>query len=129
MVLADTYLLLRALIHDASAPAQCQAAARWFSSQRAIWIPQIVQAELVWALKKFPAFDRRELVKLLSALDQHPSVNMQEPEAFSSALKHLIAGGDFADGLVRFEAKRAGTEVFTFDVNFAKRTGAQLLSA
>jgi predicted nucleic-acid-binding protein len=128
MVLADTNLLLRALIHDASAPAQCQAATQWFLAQRSIWVPQIVQAELVWALKKFPGFDRRELVKLLSALDQHPAVKMQEPDAFSFALQHLLAGGDFADGLILYEANRANATLFTFDVNFAKRSGSQLLS-
>ncbi len=129
MVLADTNLLLRALIHDPSAPAQCRAASQWFSAQQIVWIPQIVQAELVWALRKFSGVNKAELVQLLTALDKHPAVKMQEPNAFSFALVYLVAGGDFADGLVLYEAKRADASLFTFDANFAKRTGAHLLSS
>ena len=58
MQAVDTNVLLRALITDPSAPEQCARATAWVAAQAAIFVSQIVQAELAWWLRKSPAVIR-----------------------------------------------------------------------
>jgi len=95
VLVADTNVLLRALIDDPSAPQQCPIAAEWLGGQSAVFV-QIVQAELVWALHKSPAVTRTDLRSLLRALSVHSAIHLQRPDAFLAALGHFDAGGDFA---------------------------------
>ena len=48
---ADTNLLVRALIKDPGAPEQSARAQVWLSAQSALFVPQVVQLELVESLK------------------------------------------------------------------------------
>ena len=64
---------------------------------------------------------------LLQALSVHPAIHLQRRDAFLAALGHVDAGGDFADGIILFEAQRVAAQVVTFDRRFAKRAGVRLL--
>ena len=126
MLVADTNVLLRALINDPSAAQQCLIAAEWLGRQPAVYVPQLVQAELVWAINATKAASRADLRVLLRALLDHPAIHLQYPDAFLAALTYFDDGGDFADGIIGFEAQRVRAQVVTFD-QLAKRGGAQLL--
>ena len=129
MQAVDTNVLLRALITDPSAPEQCARATAWVAAQAAIFVSQIVQAELAWWLRKSPALVRAETGQILHALAEHPSVHLLNADAFAAALQHFDGGGDFADGLVIFEAQRVNAILTTFDRKLSRLRGAQLLAA
>jgi len=126
-LVADTNVLLRALIDDPSAPQQCLIASEWLGRQTAVHIPQLVQAELVWAINASKAASRANLAVLLRALLGHPAIHLQHPDAYLAALDHVDAGGDFGDGIIAFETQRVQAHVVTFDRKFANRLGVQLL--
>lgn len=128
MQVADTNVLARALVIDAAAQAQCRVAQRWLSQCNAVFVPQVVQLELAWLFGRVFALTRNEIVRILDALLQHPAVTLQAADAFESALATFKSGGDFADGLILYEAKRIDAEVVTFDVKLASRAGATLLA-
>jgi|CXWL01.1.fsa_nt_gi predicted nucleic-acid-binding protein len=128
MQAVDTNVLLRALIDDPSAPEQCAAASAWLAAQDEIFVSQIVQAELVWWLRKSPAVNRAESGLILHGLHVHPAVKLQNPDAYEAALAHFDAGGDFADGLIVFEAHRFHSSLTTFDKALARQPGVQLLA-
>ena len=128
MQVADTNVLARALVIDAAAQAQCRVAQRWLSQCNAVFVPQVVQLELAWLFGRVFALTRNERVRILDALLQHPAVTLQAADAFESALATFKLGGDFADGLILYEAKRIDAEVVTFNVKFASRAGATLLA-
>jgi len=127
VLVADTNVLLRALIDDPSAPQQCLIASEWLGRQTAVYVPQLVQAELVWAINASKAASRADLAMLLRALLDHPAIHLQHPDAYLAALNHVDDGGDFADGIIAFEAQRVQAQVVTFDRKFAKRRGVQFL--
>jgi predicted nucleic-acid-binding protein len=127
MQVADTNVLVRALVHDSSAPEQSRLAQSWLSEQTLIYVPQVVQLELVWILDRAFGFARDDIVRLLQRLYSHSRVRLQSPHIFTAALVALRDGGDFGDGIIAAESVAAGARVVTFDRNFAKWSQAQLL--
>lgn len=124
---ADTNILIRALIHDPSAPEQCEAAAEWLAGLDAVFVPQLVQAELAWWMRRYHALRRDEIRLVLSSLLEHPAVHLQARDAFEYGVKQFEAGGDFADALIAFEAHRADAPLVTFDRKLARSSGVTLL--
>jgi predicted nucleic-acid-binding protein len=123
----DTNVLARALVVDPGNRAQCETARKWLTAQAAVFVPQVVQVELVWLLARGFGLARADLITVLEALRNHGAVELQAPDAFAAALGHYQAGGDFADGIIAFEASRAGAALVTFDRELAQATGANLL--
>lgn len=127
MLSADTNLLIRALVDDPSAPEQCEAAVEWLASLDAVYIPQVVQTELMWWMDKTSALTRAEAVFVLRSLLDHPSVHLQSRDAFEDAVAHSALGGDFSDGLIAFEASRMNAPLVTFDKKLSRRHDVTLL--
>jgi predicted nucleic-acid-binding protein len=112
-VIADTNLLLRAAVRDN--PAEGDIASQLLSEAEFIVIPTIVLCEMVWVLRrvyKFSAADIGQTVRILTSQD-----NVKIDRAVVAAgLEILEAGGDFADGVIAYEGKWLGGEVFaSFD--------------
>ena len=123
----DTNVLIRALVDDPSAPAQCAAAVAWFSAQERVYVPQIVQAELAWWMRRTSALSRGDCLTMLQALRDHPAIELEAADTFARALDHFRHGGDFADGVIADGAERRGLRVATFDRKFARRHAAATL--
>lgn len=128
MQVADTNVLVRALVNDPSAPEQSRLAQAWLIEQKLIYVPQVVQLELVWILDRAFGFVRADIVGVLERLHSHSRVRLQSPQIFVSALNELRAGGDFGDGIIAAEASAVGAALVTFDRGFAKRAHAVLLA-
>ena len=97
----------------------------------AVTLPSL--CEFVWVLTRGYRKSPNEVAGAMRKLIDSASVLVDRP-AVEAGLAILERGGDFADGVIAFEGRRAGGDVFTsFDreaVNFVVATGgeASLLS-
>ena len=48
MISADTNFLVRVLVDDPTSPAQCKRARQAVLDESGIYVPQVVQIELIW---------------------------------------------------------------------------------
>lgn len=80
--------------------------------------------EFVWVLLRSYARSPGEVAASIRALADSANVRLDRP-AVEAGLAILEAGGDFADGVIAFEGRRLGGDIFvSFD-----RKAVELLTA
>ena len=115
-------------------PSQSTVAAKALIEAEAIAITLPSLCEFVWVLLRGYKRDIAEVVAAIRKLIEGRTVIVDRP-AVEAGLTVLERGGDFADGVIAFDGRRAGGTVFTsFDkqaVALIDATGAEtrLLSA
>ncbi len=115
---ADTNVLLRASFPDD--PAQAESASEALRSAELIAICTTCLAEFVWVLSRGYKRRPQEIAGSIRTLIADPKVIVDRP-AVEAGLATLDASGDFADGVIAFEGRRMGGDVF---VSFDKQAGA-----
>jgi predicted nucleic-acid-binding protein len=121
-VALDTNVLLRLFLGDY--PAQQMTALAVVKEAELVAIPIHALCGFVWVLTRGYKRSHAEAAAAIRALLGIPNVVVDQP-AISAGLAALNAGGDFADGIIAFEGRRLGGEVFvTFD-----RDASDLLQA
>jgi predicted nucleic-acid-binding protein len=131
-ITADTNVLLRAAVADD--PLQAQIAADLLRRAELVAVPLPALCEFVWVLLRGYHRERGEIAASIRALADSDNVRLDRP-AVEAGLAILEGGGDFADGVIAFEGRRLGGEVFAsfdrdaIDLVAATGGGAQLLSA
>jgi predicted nucleic-acid-binding protein len=86
-------------------------------------MPITALCEFVWVSRSAYRRASREIGDVIRTWLVSPTVRLDRP-AVEAGLAVLDAGGDFADGVIAFEGRRLGGEVFaSFD-----RQGVQLLA-
>lgn len=129
MLAVDTNVLVRILIDDPDAPAQCAAARRLAAEGGTIYVAQIVQVETVWVLEGPYRFSKSAIVGALNALANNAAFVLQQREAFAAALHEFnTAAADFADCLILAEARAGKVELATFDKKLGRLVGVRLVS-
>jgi predicted nucleic-acid-binding protein len=112
-VALDTNILLRLFLGDH--PDQQKAALAVVKEAELVSIPIHALCEFVWVLMRGYKKSRAEAAASIRALLSISNVVADQP-AVSAGLAMLDADGDFADGVIAFEGRRMGGEVFvTFD--------------
>lgn len=130
-ITADTNVLIRAAVMDDPIQSALAVAALLGAEAVAVTLPSL--CEFVWVLIRGYKKSPNEVAEAMRKLIDSASVLVDRP-AVEAGLAILERGGDFADGVIAFEGRRAGGDVFTsFDreaVNFVVATGgeASLLS-
>ena len=119
-ITADTNVRVRAIVCDE--PIQAAAAERVLREASYIAIPLPCLCEVVWVLRRFYHFDRTTTAKAIQALINSRNV-ITNRVAAEAGIALLIAGGDFADGVIAHEGARLGGEVF---VSFDRRAVSRL---
>ncbi len=120
-IAVDTNVLVRFITKDD--PLQSPKSLEILESSDVIFISNIALCETVWVLKRFYKYDPQQITSALSALISIANVDVDTP-AVKSGLRFLAAGGDFADGVILYEAKRAKADTLaTFDSAFADQGG------
>jgi predicted nucleic-acid-binding protein len=120
-VAVDTNVLVRYLTWD-DLP-QARAAARVIESGETIAISTIVLCELVWVLRRAYRLSAAEIADTVQEIIESRNVAIARPAA-ETALLMLRRGGDFADGIVQYEADRVRCRhIATFDWKFAELLG------
>lgn len=119
-ITVDTNVLIRAVVRDDVK--QARAADKVLKSAEIIAVTLPCLCEFVWVLRRLYQFDRKDIAAAIRALVDTVNVNLNRP-AVEAGLATLIAGGDFADGLIAYEGAWLGAETF---VSFDQRAVALL---
>jgi predicted nucleic-acid-binding protein len=121
-ITADTNVLVRAATLDDPIQSPVAAAVLLEAEVVAVTIPSL--CEFVWVLARGYKKNASEIVSAVRKLIDSETVVVDRP-AVEAGLTMLERGGDFADGAIAFEGRRAGGEVFTsFDRDAVKLVDA-----
>jgi predicted nucleic-acid-binding protein len=122
-IAVDTNVIVRYLTLDD--PAQAQAATDLLESGVQIQISTVVLCEVAWVLSRGYRHTATEIAAAIRTLTSPRLVAVQDQEILAAGLAMLDAGGDFADGCILQEARRARAETLvTFDRPLARRGGS-----
>jgi len=130
-ITAGANVLVRAAVMDD--PAQSAVAIRILLEAELVVVTNPSLCEFVWVLMRGYKKNAAEVAVAVRTLAESTSVHVDRP-AVEAGLSVLERGGDFADGVIAFEGRRAGGLVFaSFDreaVKLIEETGgaARLLS-
>lgn len=125
MIAVDTNVLIRILVDDPDATLQMQSARSLLARSELLYVPQIVQVEIVWVLESAYGFDKLAVCNILNHLLHHPQFQLQSTESFKSAVtifSHHSA--DFSDCLILVESMQQQLQLFTFDKKLGRLKGA-----
>jgi predicted nucleic-acid-binding protein len=122
-IVADANVLLRAVQKDDARQTALAAASLLHAEAVAVTLQAL--CEFVWVLDRGYRLPRSDIAQAIRELTGDPKVSCDKL-AVEAGLAIMDAGGDFADGVIAFEGKRLGGEVFvTFDKQAAKLIAAQ----
>ena len=121
MKAVDTNVLIRILVDDHEQMEQVHLARQFAKKSEQLFIPQIVQVELVWVLDAAYDISKNEIISILKHLHENEAFVLQNEDQFIDAF-HLYqtSNADFSDCLIWAESREMNCEVVTFDKKFAK---------
>ncbi|MCE9524236.1 MAG: type II toxin-antitoxin system VapC family toxin [Alphaproteobacteria bacterium] len=122
-ITADTNVLVRAIVGDDARQSRTAQAALSNADEVALALPAL--CELVWVLAQGYNISSAEIAETIRRLMNGASVLVNRPAA-EAGLSFLEAGGDFADGVIAFEGRWLGADVFaSFDRKAVKLVEGQ----
>ena len=128
MIAVDTNVLIRLLIDDPTAAEQMALAKALLKTAKKVFVPQIVQVELVWVLENAYGFERNAIIVVLQHLQKSPVYLLQQPTQFDAALENYATHpADFSDYLILESCLEDHHQVYTFDRKFARLHSVNLL--
>ena len=127
MIAADTNLLVRILVDDPGQPDQVRIARKIASESKQLFIPQIVQVELVWVLQAACKLEKAVIIDVLEHLLHNTAFMLQAEDRFMEALELFkTASCGFSDCLISAESRAASCTLVTFDKKLSRQPGVQL---
>jgi len=121
MQAVDTNVLVRILVTDDKQMEQVKLARQFAKKAKQLFIPQIVQVELVWVLDVAYALDKSDIIPILQHLLANEAFQLQNESEFSQALQLFQSSNvDFSDCLILIESKNQSCDVVTFDKKFSR---------
>ena len=127
MKTVDTNILLRILVDDATDRKQLERVRELALTLEQLYIPQIVQVELVWILKK--TFTKEQIVFTLETLLKNSAYELEKRNIFITALSYYQESNvGFSDCIILAQAEeKAALPLLTFDKKLGKLTNTQLV--
>lgn len=121
MQAVDTNVLIRILVTDDKQLEQVKLARQFAKKAKNLFIPQIVQVELIWVLGMAYKLDKPEVLKILHHLQTNEAFQLQNETEFSEAIQLFQSNNvDFSDCLLWVESKRKNCTITTFDKKFSR---------
>jgi predicted nucleic-acid-binding protein len=112
-IIADTNVLLRDALQDD--PIQGPQAKRLLEESEVIIVSRHALCEFVWVLRHRYKLPQAEIVMAISKLLNSENV-IADDVAIDAGFKAMEAGADFADGVIDYEGRWLGGNVFvSFD--------------
>jgi predicted nucleic-acid-binding protein len=122
-ITADTNVLVRAITGDNARQSKLAQAELVNADVVALALPAL--CELVWVLSQGYKIPSAEIAEAIRRLTNSENVVVNR-SAVEAGLALLDAGGDFADGIIAYEGRWLGAEVFvSFDKKATKLMRAQ----
>lgn len=120
MIAVDTNILVRIFVEDETTD-QVEAARKLASHAKKIFVPQIVQIELVWVLKTAFQLNKKMILIVLKELQHNDAFILQQTEIFTAAVSlYEQSVADFSDCVIAEEvATQPHCSLYTFDKKFA----------
>src|SRR5579864_9410476 len=87
MQAVDTNVLIRILVTDDKQTEQVRLARLFAKKAKILFVPQIVQVELVWVLDVAYGLDKSEIARILNHLLTNEAFKLQSESEFSEALQ------------------------------------------
>lgn len=131
MIAVDTNVLVRLFVNDDAA--QAKKAHDLFEAHAdeddALWIADVVLAELVWALDRSYGRPRGDIVTVLTALTRNATVLLESAACMQEAIALYRRGpADFVDCLLAAKAQALGCDALrSFDRKMKGLPGVALL--
>ena len=119
----DTNLLVRMAVRDDDA--QARTALKILAQTERIILPLPCILELVWILSSVYGLSRAEIAGAVNVLIEAENV-VTEVAAIEAGLRVLLAGGDFADGVIASAGAGMGANAFVSFDNKALRQITEL---
>lgn len=113
-ITADTNVLVRAFLEDH--PEQSKAAQTALRRAEMVALPLSALCEVVWVLRSYK-IGLADVAATIQDLINGANIVVNRPAA-EAGVAMLIAGGDFADGVIAYEGNWLGADTF---VSFDKR--------
>jgi predicted nucleic-acid-binding protein len=114
-IIADTNLLVRMAVDDE--PRQRRLAATAVAEAETVAISRHALCEMIWVLRQSYGLSKQEIADAVQRLCRIEKV-MLDRAAVEAGLKAIESGADFADGVIDYEGRWLGGEVF---VSFDKK--------
>ncbi|MBV8119823.1 MAG: type II toxin-antitoxin system VapC family toxin [Alphaproteobacteria bacterium] len=112
-ITADTNVLVRAAVLDD--PPQAALAVSLLRDENVIAVTLAALCEFAWVLGRGYRWSGSRILGFILTLLRSANVQVDRP-AVEAGLAMLTRGGDFADGVIAYEGRRLGGEVFaSFD--------------
>ena len=128
MIAIDTNILVRVLVEEEDS-AQCEQARSLLKQAQVVFLPQVVQVELIWVLESAYEFSKTDIVSVLQHLLESDFYRLQQEAAFTEALKRFKGGNaGFADSLISAESQAEQLELWTFDRKLGNYPGVVRLT-
>ena len=120
-VAADTNVVVRYLTGDDER--QSAYAKTALETAESVYLDILVLCETVWVLRRAYRLSPGEISSAIAALLDSDKVDVDRAAA-EAGLAMLEAGGDFADGVILYEAERGRCDaLITFDRRLARLAG------
>ena len=117
-ITADTNILVRAVTGDDARQSKLAQVELQAADVVALTLPTL--CELVWVLSQGYRIGAPDIAETIRRLMNGANVSTNRP-AVEAGLSMLEAGGDFADGVIAYEGRWLGADVFlSFDKKAAK---------
>ncbi len=130
MQTVDTNVLVRILVTDDKQAGQVKLARQFAKKAKILFIPQIVQAELVWVLDSAYQLNKADIIQVLQHLQTNEAFQLQNEAEFSHALQLYQSNNvDFSDCLIWVESKKENCVITTFDKKFSRLPTVHLLES
>ena len=94
MIAVDTNVLIRLLIDDSTASDQMELAKALLKKNRQVFVPQIVQVELVWVLENAYGFEMNAIIVVLQHLQKSSAYVLQQSTQFDACLLYTSDAAD-----------------------------------
>ncbi len=122
-ITADTNVLLRLIVADD--PKQASAAVKALTLAETVAVSLTALCELSWVLQGSYGVARSDIAATIRRLIETEKIEVNRP-AVEAGLAMLTADGDFADGIIAYEGRWLGGDVFvSFDRKAIKLLVAQ----
>ena len=129
MQAVDTNVLIRILVTDDEQIEQVELARKFAKKAKLLFVPQIVQVELVWVLDGAYGLDKANIIRILQHLQANEAFQLQNESEFSEALQLFQSNNvDFSDSLIFAESRRENCYVVTFDKKFSRLPNVKCLN-
>jgi predicted nucleic-acid-binding protein len=127
VIAIDTNVLVRILVDDPGQPAQVATARSLASHANQVFVPLVVQVELVWVLESGYRLDKPSVIEALEHLETNHAFTLEDDATCRSALAlYRSSSADYADCVILAACRHRGLPLHTFDKRLGRLQGAVL---